>query len=94
MFTKFFRLSTILLLLARLCEPNRILSTDKRISGVFQKLDEDLILSQNKAFIILDFDLSKLEKQFDEVRFMISQYKIGIQELSLKKFVSKNLERP
>ena len=33
------------------------LSTDKRISGVFQTLDQDLILSQNKAFVILDFDL-------------------------------------
>ena len=91
MLAKFSLFSTIFMLLAQLCELDKIQNTDKRISGIFQHLDHDLILSQNKAFIILDFDLSKLGTQFDEVRIMISKYKLGIQELSLKQIGVKKL---
>ena len=93
MLAKFSFFSTIVILLAQLCEPDKIQNTDRRISGIFQDLEHDLILSQNKAFIILDFDLSKLKFQFDEVRIMISKYKLGLNKRWNLKFTGINEER-
>ena len=75
-------------------ESGRILGIDKQTLGVFQMLAEDLILCQNKAFILLDFALSLPNSQFDDVRFSIAQYRLWIQVLKSSKVSALKFEDP
>ena len=89
-----FSLFTILLVLVQHSESGRILGIDKQTLGVFQMLAEDLILCQNKAFILLDFALSLPNSQFDDVRFSIAQYRLWIQVLKSSKVSALKFEDP